>query len=104
MDAILSREAEQAVQLTFVPHLIPMSRGMLTTIYATPVKGIQVEDIRNCLAVAYSDHAFIRLCDEGRLPDTFNLVKGAAGQAVQNMNIMLDIEETAGLTPIPFPL
>jgi N-acetyl-gamma-glutamyl-phosphate reductase len=132
MDAILSREAQQVVQLTFVPHLIPMSRGMLTTIYATPVKGIQAKAIRNCLVAAYSDHAFIRLCDEGRVPDTLhvkgsnycdigfvmdkrthrlilisaidNLVKGAAGQAVQNMNIMLDIEETAGLTPIPFPL
>jgi N-acetyl-gamma-glutamyl-phosphate reductase len=132
MDAILSREAEQTVQLTFVPHLIPMSRGMLTTIYATPVKGVKAKDIRNCLAAAYSDHAFIRLCEEGRVPDTLhvkgsnfcdigfeldkrthrlilisaidNLVKGAAGQAVQNMNIMLDIEETAGLIPIPYPL
>jgi N-acetyl-gamma-glutamyl-phosphate reductase len=132
MDAILSREAEQTVQLTFVPHLIPMSRGMLTTIYATPVKGVKAKDIRNCLAAAYSDHAFIRLCEEGRMPDTLhvkgsnycdigfvldkrthrlilisaidNLVKGAAGQAVQNMNIMLDIEETAGLIPIPYPL
>jgi len=132
MDAILSREARQAVQLTFVPHLVPMSRGMLTTIYATPVKGVAAEDIRKCLTAAYSDHAFIRLCDEGRIPDTIhvkgsnycdigfvldkrtnclilisaidNLVKGAAGQAVQNMNIMLDIEETAGLAPIPYPL
>jgi N-acetyl-gamma-glutamyl-phosphate reductase len=132
MDAILSREARQTVQLTFVPHLVPMSRGMLTTIYATPVKGVAAEDIRKCLAAAYSDHAFIRLCDEGRIPDTIhvkgsnycdigfvvdkrtnclilicaidNLVKGAAGQAVQNMNIMLDIEETAGLAPIPYPL
>jgi N-acetyl-gamma-glutamyl-phosphate reductase len=132
MDAILSREAEQAVQLTFVPHLVPMSRGMLTTIYATPVKGVGAEDIRNCLTVAYSDHAFIRICAQGRVPDTLhvkgsnycdigfeldrrthrlilisaidNLVKGAAGQAVQNMNIMLGIEETAGLIPIPYPL
>jgi N-acetyl-gamma-glutamyl-phosphate reductase len=132
MDAILSREAGQTVQLTFVPHLIPMSRGMLTTIYATPLKGVQAEDIRNCLTVAYGDHAFIRICAQGRVPDTLhvkgsnycdigfeldkrthrlilisaidNLVKGAAGQAVQNMNIMLDIEETAGLIPIPYPL
>ena len=132
MDAILSREARQTVQLTFVPHLVPMSRGMLTTIYATPVKGVAAEDIRKCLAAAYCDHAFIRLCREGRIPDTIhvkgsnycdigfvldkrtnclilisaidNLVKGAAGQAVQNMNIMLDIEETAGLAPIPYPL
>jgi N-acetyl-gamma-glutamyl-phosphate reductase len=132
MDAILSREAQQAVQLTFVPHLIPMSRGMLTTIYATPVKGVQAEDIRNCLTVAYSDHPFIRLCAPGRVPDTLhvkgsnycdigfeldkrsnrlvlisaidNLVKGAAGQAVQNMNIMLDMDQTSGLMQMPYPL
>jgi N-acetyl-gamma-glutamyl-phosphate reductase len=132
MDAILSREAQQTVQLTFVPHLIPMSRGMLTTIYATPVKGVQAEDIRNCLTVAYSDHPFIRLCAPGRVPDTLhvkgsnycdigfeldkrsnrlvlisaidNLVKGAAGQAVQNMNIMLDMDQTSGLMQMPYPL
>jgi len=132
MDAILSREAEQAVRLTFVPHLIPMSRGMLTTIYATPLKGVQAEDIRNCLTVAYGDHAFIRICAQGRVPDTLhvkgsnycdigfeldkrthrlilisaidNLVKGAAGQAVQNMNIMLEIDETSGLMQMPYPL
>ena len=132
MDAILSREAKQPVQLTFVPHLIPMSRGMLTTIYASPVKEVQAEDIRNCLTAAYSDHAFIRLCAQGRVPDTLhvkgsnycdigfeldkrtnclilisaidNLVKGAAGQAVQNMNIMLGLDETTGLSHIPYPL
>ena len=132
MDAILSREAEQAVRLTFVPHLIPMSRGMLTTIYATPLKEIKASDVRNCLAAAYSDHAFIRLCAEGCVPDTLhvkgtnycdigivmdkrnqrlilisaidNLVKGAAGQAVQNMNIMLEIDETCGLMQTPYPL
>ncbi|MGD9078170.1 MAG: N-acetyl-gamma-glutamyl-phosphate reductase [Desulfobacterales bacterium] len=132
MDSILSREAEQAVQLTFVPHLIPMSRGMLTTIYATPVKGVKAKDIRDCLAEAYSGHAFIRLCPEGRVPDTLhvkgtnycdigfvldkrthrlilisaidNLVKGAAGQAVQNMNIMMEIDETSGLMQMPYPL
>jgi N-acetyl-gamma-glutamyl-phosphate reductase len=132
MDVILSREAEQAVQLTFVPHLIPMSRGMLTTIYATPIKGVQAEDIRNCLTAAYSDQPFIRLCAPGRVPDTLhvkgsnycdigfkldkrtnrlilisaidNLVKGAAGQAVQNMNIMLGIDQTSGLLQVPYPL
>ncbi|MDH3799417.1 MAG: N-acetyl-gamma-glutamyl-phosphate reductase [Desulfobacterales bacterium] len=132
MDAVLSREAEQAVQLTFVPHLIPMSRGMLTTIYANPLEGVQAEDIRNCLTVAYCDHAFIRICAQGRVPDTLhvkgsnfcdigfeldkrthrlilisaidNLVKGAAGQAVQNMNIMMEIDETSGLMQMPYPL
>ena len=132
MEAVLSHEANQAVKLTFVPHLVPMTRGMLTTIYATPSKGVQAGDIRNCLTDAYSDSAFIRICTEGRIPDTLhvsgtnycdigfqldkrsnrfiiisaidNLVKGAAGQAVQNMNIMLGLDETAGLSHIPYPL
>ena len=132
MEAVLSRVANQPVTLTFVPHLVPMSRGMLTTIYATPIKKIEADDIRNCLTDVYSDRAFIRICAEGRVPDTLhvkgtnycdigfqldkrsnrlilisaidNLVKGAAGQAVQNMNIMLDLDETAGLSHIPYPL
>jgi N-acetyl-gamma-glutamyl-phosphate reductase len=132
MEAILSREADEPVNLTFVPHLVPMSRGMLTTIYAMPVAPLKPEDIFQCLADAYSGHAFIRLCAQERLPDTIhvkgtnfcdigfkldeptqrlilisaidNLVKGAAGQAVQNMNIMLDLDETTGLGHIPYPL
>jgi N-acetyl-gamma-glutamyl-phosphate reductase len=132
MEAILSREANQPVNLTFVPHLVPMSRGMLTTIYAMPVAPLKTEDIFECLATAYSGHAFIRLCAKERVPDTIhvkgtnfcdigfkldehtqrlilisaidNLVKGAAGQAVQNMNIMLGLDETTGLGHIPYPL
>ena len=132
MDAILSREVNRQVHLTFVPHLVPMSRGMLTTIYATGAKALQAEDIRNCLTAAYADWTFIRLCAEGRVPDTLhvkgtnycdigfqldkrtgrliiisaidNLVKGAAGQAVQNMNIMLGLDESTGLLQMPYPL
>lgn len=132
MDAILSREAQRPVSITFVPHLVPMTRGMLTTIYATPAANLQARDVTDCYAAAYSQRPFIRLCSKDRLPDTLivrgtnycdigfkldernnrliivsaidNLVKGAAGQAVQNMNIMLGIEETAGLIPIPYPL
>ena len=132
MNAILSREAGRPVELTFVPHLVPMSRGMLTTIYASLDGNIKTEDIRNCLTNAYSSHAFIRLCPDDRIPDTLNvkgtnycdigfqldkpkkrlilisaidnLVKGAAGQAVQNMNIMLGLDETTGLNQIPYPL
>lgn len=132
MNAILSREARRPVELTFVPHLVPMSRGMLTTIYASPIRNLQVQDIGNCLESAYADHVFIRLCPDGRGPDTLhvkgtnfcdigfqldkrsnrlilisaidNLVKGAAGQAVQNMNIMLGLDETAGLSHMPYPL
>jgi N-acetyl-gamma-glutamyl-phosphate reductase len=132
MDAVLSREAGRAVSITFVPHLVPMTRGMLTTIYATPAKDLKEQDIVDCYANAYSQRPFIRLCRDGRLPDTLhvrgtnycdigfrldkknnrlilisaidNLVKGAAGQAVQNMNIMLGLDETTGLLSVPFPL
>ena len=132
MDAILSREAQTAVSITFVPHLVPMSRGMLTTVYATPAIDLKSQDIADCYTAAYAHRPFVRLCSEGRLPDTLNvrgtnycdigfkldernnrlilvsaidnLVKGAAGQAVQNMNIMLGFDETAGLHNVPYPL
>jgi N-acetyl-gamma-glutamyl-phosphate reductase len=130
MNAILSREAGESVSITFVPHLVPMTRGMLTTIYATPASGLTKRDITDCYRTAYHQRPFIRLCPEGRLPDTLhvrgtnfcdigfaldeknrrlilisaidNLVKGAAGQAVQNMNLMLGFDETAGLLNVPF--
>jgi N-acetyl-gamma-glutamyl-phosphate reductase len=132
MNAVLSREACQSVDITFVPHLVPMSRGMLTTIYATPVARRSPTDIINCYRNAFADKPFIRLCPDDRPPDTLhvrgtnycdigfkidertgrlilmsaidNLVKGAAGQAVQNMNLMLGHDETAGLLHIPFPV
>jgi N-acetyl-gamma-glutamyl-phosphate reductase len=132
MDAVLSREAGQPVNITFVPHLVPMTRGMLTTLYANPASAIRAEDLHDCLTGAYSDKPFVRLCPPDRPPDTShvrgtnycdigftidsrnnrvilisaidNLVKGAAGQAVQNMNIMLGLDETAGLGNMPFPL
>ena len=132
MNAIISREAVRPAELTFVPHLVPMSRGMLTTIYASPSSKLQEVDIRKCLQNTYANHTFVRLCPDGRGPDTLhvkgtnfcdigfrldpnsnrlilisaidNLVKGAAGQAVQNMNIMLGLDETIGLNPVPYPL
>jgi len=132
MNVVLSREARQPVDITFVPHLVPMSRGMLTTIYATPVARLSPAEIIKCYRSAYGDKPFIRLCPENRPPNTLhvrgtnycdigfkidegcgrlilmsaidNLVKGAAGQAVQNMNLMLGLDETAGLLGVPFPL
>jgi N-acetyl-gamma-glutamyl-phosphate reductase len=132
MEAVLSREAGESVKLTFVPHLIPMTRGMLTTVYADMKHAFRTEDVRNCLAAFYTGRPFVRLCSNDRLPVTLhvrgtnfcdigfkidepkqrlilisaidNLVKGAAGQAVQNMNIMLGLDETTGLFNIPYPL
>ncbi|MFO7556887.1 MAG: N-acetyl-gamma-glutamyl-phosphate reductase, partial [Desulfobacterales bacterium] len=132
MEEILSIEAGKPVRITFVPHLVPMSRGILTTLYANPVKGVTSTDIKACLTKFYSGRPFVRILTENSLPETRhvrgtnfcdigfkldernnrlilisaidNLVKGAAGQAVQNMNIMLGLDETAGLRLVPFPV
>ncbi|MBA3017560.1 MAG: N-acetyl-gamma-glutamyl-phosphate reductase [Proteobacteria bacterium] len=132
MEEVLSIEAGRPVKITFVPHLVPMTRGMLTTIYANLVKDVSSEEIQNCLDSFYSERFFVRICRDGRMPDTLhvrgtnfcdigfkleernnriilisaidNLVKGASGQAVQNMNIMLGLDETTGLKNIPFTI
>ncbi len=130
MEEILTLESGQDVNITFVPHLVPMTRGMLTTIYVNLLEGVTYEDIKNCLTSFYVNCPFIRICSKGTFPDTLhvrgtnycdigfkldlrnnrlilisaidNLVKGAAGQAVQNMNIMLGLDETKGLMNVPF--
>jgi len=132
MEEVLTIEAGKPVRLTFVPHLIPMSRGILTTLYANAEIGVTSKDIKDCLTNFYSGRPFVRILTENRLPETRyvrgtnycdigfkldernnrlvlisaidNLVKGAAGQAVQNMNIMLGLDETAGLKVVPFPV
>jgi N-acetyl-gamma-glutamyl-phosphate reductase len=132
MEEVLSLETGQSVSLTFVPHLVPLTRGMLTTIYANLNRKAGLEDLVNCIAAFYDGRPFIRIRTENSLPDTLhvrgtnfcdiglrvdkdrgrlilisaidNLVKGAAGQAVQNMNIMLGLDETTGLFNVPFPV
>ncbi len=132
IDEVLSRAAGEPVHLTFVPHLVPMSRGMLATTYAMLSGEADDRKIRECLADAYADAPFIRLCDGDLLPETRhvrgtnhcdigvrvdaeagrlvlisaidNLVKGAAGQAVQNMNLMMGCAETAGLDRLALPV
>lgn len=123
MERGLDQIADGPVQLVFTPHLVPMQRGMLTTAYATAVDGTAFEDIVTALDDAYLDEPFVSLIDKS--PETRwvvgsnrafisayldertgtvvllsaidNLVKGAAGQAVQNANLMLGLDETAGL-------
>jgi N-acetyl-gamma-glutamyl-phosphate reductase len=117
-------EQELGMPVTFVPHLVPLDRGILETIYARLKPGITESAIARALADAYADSAFVRLtgpdlpeikhvahtnfCDIGwRVgPDgrqvvmvacIDNLVKGAAGQAIQNFNVAFGFEETAGL-------
>jgi N-acetyl-gamma-glutamyl-phosphate reductase len=125
MEAVLSREAGAPVTLTFVPHLVPMTRGMLSTIYARPRGALTAAAVADCLQAFYQGRPFVRLRPAGEPPDTLhvkgtnfcdigfvcdernkrlilmsaidNLGKGAAGQAVQNMNLMFDLPEAAGL-------
>jgi N-acetyl-gamma-glutamyl-phosphate reductase len=132
MNEVLSREAGESIAITFVPHLVPMTRGMLTTLYTVLRAGVGREAVRDCLGSFYSGRPFVRICPDERLPDTLqvkgtnfcdigfrldsagnrlilisvidNLVKGAAGQAVQNMNIMLGLDETTGLWTLPAPV
>jgi len=120
------------VEVTFTPHLIPMRRGMLTTIYATLDNGITLAGARSELTKFYEDEPFVHVLDDGKAPATHhvrgsnqchiglfagrksnqiiivsaidNLVKGASGQAIQNMNVMFDFDETLGLELSPvFP-
>ena len=132
IDSILTRESGKEVSVTFVPHLVPMARGMFTTIYAVPRKGLTEAAVHACLTAYYEGRPFVRILGPDRVPDTRhvrgtnfcdigfaidgprqrvvlmaaidNLVKGAAGQAVQNMNIMSGLGEEAGLMNVPFPV
>jgi len=132
MDEILSLFAGHTIHITFTPHLVPMTRGMLTTIYVGLKEDVSTQDVASYLDSFYAGKPFVRICPRGRFPNTMyvrgtnycdigfqvaertkrlvlisaidNLVKGASGQAVQNMNIMLGLPETAGLDQIPFPL
>jgi len=132
IDEVLSLMAQKPVSVTFVPHLVPMTRGMFTTIYATPRADLTTETICSCLASYYEGRPFVRVCEPDGFPDTRyvrgtnfcdigvmvdeprrrviltsaidNLVKGAAGQAVQNMNIMFGLDEGDGLLNVPYPV
>jgi N-acetyl-gamma-glutamyl-phosphate reductase len=125
----LSQLAKKKVLVNFVPHLIPMDRGILTTLYLTLTPKTKSEEILNTFQEYYRREPFIRVYPEGKLPNTRdvrgsnycdigvvadeangrlvivtaidNLVKGASGQAVQNMNIMLGCPETMGLDVLP---
>jgi N-acetyl-gamma-glutamyl-phosphate reductase len=132
IEEVLSLQMEHQVKVSFTPHLIPITRGMLTTIYGRLRPGVSERDLAECLGEVYNEQPFVRLCPDGRFPDTLNvrgtnycdigfrcddrlnqvvlisaidnLMKGAAGQAVQNMNIMFGLKETAGLDTVPWPL
>lgn len=120
---ILSNETQQPVELIFQPHLLPMNRGIHATLYAKPLKPIQ--ELETYFNDFYHNEPFVDVMPPGSCPETRsvrgsnmcrispnmsmngkrivvlsvidNLVKGAAGQAVQNMNIMLGFDETETL-------
>ena len=120
----LSLAAGSQVMIQFTPHLIPVNRGILTTLYLTSTSAT-LDKITACYQAAYANEPFVRLLEGNALPDTKNvvgtnvieiawrldprtgrlivmsaednLVKGASGQAVQSMNLMCGFPETAGL-------
>ncbi len=124
---IISKYADSEASVLFTPHLLPVDRGILSTCYTKPNRIVSTEDLEKIYHDYYDNEPFVRVSKD--LPnlkqvrgtnycDVFvtydertntiitigvidNLVKGAAGQAVQNMNIMLGLEETAGLTITP---
>ena len=128
----LGYAAKEDVRISFTPHLVPMNRGILATEYATLTKQTTYEEVKAVYDKYYKEEKFIRVLDEGICPETKwvegsnyvdinfkidprtnriimmgaidNLVKGAAGQAVQNMNLMFGLPENTGLKQVPlFP-
>jgi len=127
--AQLTQLANADVQFIFVPHLIPMIRGMLSTIYVKLTDVANTVDLQALYEQRYQHERFVDVMPTGALPETRsvrgsnqlrialhkqqatgyltlvvvqdNLVKGAAGQAVQNMNIMFDLDERSGLEVLP---
>jgi len=130
MEQELSLLAGQDVTISFTPHLLPISRGILSTMYATLATEASLEEIRDLYLKQYDTEPFVRLCGAGEVPATQhvrgsnccdigiqldartgriivvsaidNIAKGAAGQAVQNMNLMMGFAETTGLMGAPF--
>lgn len=121
----LSKLQKEKVSVTFTPHVVPMSRGILSTIYCKMKDKLQLAQVIEAYEEFYKDDTFVRIMKEGVLPQTKwvygsnycdigfavdeennrlvivsaidNLIKGAAGQAVQNMNIMFGLPENTGL-------
>jgi N-acetyl-gamma-glutamyl-phosphate reductase len=127
LDQEFSRAAGRDVVVSFTPHLVPMNRGILSTIYVRGLKA-SAQDLHALLVKAYANEPFVQVLPFGRLPQTRhvrgsnmtmigvaadriagraiigsaldNLTKGASGQAVQNLNLVLGFPETAGLEQV----
>lgn len=129
IEQTLSKLAGQNATITFVPHLLPVNRGILSTIYAHLKDGVTEQQLRDAYEQAYQNEHFVRVmapgqavninhvrcsnyCDIQLYVDEHtrllivtsaidNMVKGAAGQAIQNMNLLFGLDETAGIDMIP---
>ncbi|MCB1472407.1 MAG: N-acetyl-gamma-glutamyl-phosphate reductase [Rhodobiaceae bacterium] len=121
----LTKASGIGTTISFTPHLVPMSRGELLTIYVRPTGGRKAADLRAAWQAQYASEPFVHVLEAGKAPATQmvrgsnhcvlnafddrvagrailvstldNLVKGSAGQAIQNMNLMFGLEETTGL-------
>lgn len=125
----LSKMAHQAVHVIFTPHLLPVNRGIISTIYVPLKDNVDFDDVYDIYQKTYQDEYFVRVLPKGQVADLKfvqysnfcdislhyderyhqlivvstidNMVKGAAGQAIQNMNLMYDFDEKEGLMMVP---
>ncbi|MGC1465120.1 MAG: N-acetyl-gamma-glutamyl-phosphate reductase [Pseudolabrys sp.] len=128
LDQEFSRAADREVVVSFTPHLVPMNRGILSTIYVRGKRGRSAQDLHAILLKSYVKEPFVHVLPFGETPQTRhvrgsnmtfigvakdriegraivvsaldNLVKGASGQAIQNMNLMLGYPETTGIEQV----
>jgi N-acetyl-gamma-glutamyl-phosphate reductase len=128
LDQEFSLAAGREVVVSFTPHLVPMNRGILSTIYVRGRRGRSAHNLHEILADAYGKEPFVHVLPFGETPHTRhvrgsnmtfigvakdrqegrailvsaldNLVKGASGQAIQNMNLMMGWPETTGLEQV----
>ncbi|KEK26069.1 N-acetyl-gamma-glutamyl-phosphate reductase [Bacillus gaemokensis] len=129
IEQMLTEWNKQARPITFSTHLIPVSRGILVTLYAKAKQEVQVQKLQNLYKETYYDSPFVRIRSKGEFPSpkevrasnycdigvTYdertgritvvsvidNMMKGAAGQAIQNANLLAGLDETAGLQHMP---
>lgn len=132
MEQALTKLTGESLTISFTPHLLPVSRGILSTIYVNMIRPIKVDDLLVAYEKFYQHEAFVRVYPKGLSPNLLcirgtnycdiglavdirtnraiivsaidNLVKGAAGQAIQNMNLICGLPEETGLELVPlFP-
>ncbi|WP_440897786.1 N-acetyl-gamma-glutamyl-phosphate reductase [Amphibacillus sp. Q70] len=129
IEQILSEKSNDSININFTPHIVPMTRGMMTTIYTDLLADVSQEQVEEWYECFYQNHPFIRVRKAGQIPSTKevygsnycdiglhvdkrtnklmivsvidNLMKGAAGQAIQNLNLMSNWDQQTGLADVP---